>query len=85
MLHDLLSTKKYATVQKSDKKLQVRNVFKLKTRQFFFTHFIFLLALAQEIYRNMLYPGLSESFEVDGWVVKVSGQSRDSLFRKHHL
>ena len=47
------------------KKLQVRNAFKLKTQQFFFTHFIFLLALAQEIFRNMLYPGLSESFEVD--------------------
>jgi len=28
---------------------------------------------------------LSESFEVDGWVVKVSGQSRDILFKKHHL
>ena len=26
--------------------------------------------------------GLSESFEVDGWVVKVSGQSRDILFLK---
>ena len=47
------------------KKLQVRNAFKLKTQQFFFTHFIFLLALAQEIFRNMLHPGLSESFEVD--------------------
>ena len=27
---------------------------------------------------------LSESFEVDGLVVKVSGQSRDILFKKHH-
>ena len=26
--------------------------------------------------------GLSESFEVDGWVVKVSGQSRDILSKK---
>ena len=26
--------------------------------------------------------GLSESFEVDGWVVKVSGQSRDIIFKK---
>ena len=26
--------------------------------------------------------GLSESFEVDSWVVKVSGQSRDILFKK---
>ena len=31
------------------------------------------------------YAGLSESFEVGGWVVKVSGQSRDILFKKHHL
>ena len=29
--------------------------------------------------------GLSESFEVDGWVVKVSGQSRDILFKKRYL
>ena len=28
--------------------------------------------------------GLSESFEVDGWVVKVGGQSRDILFKKRH-
>ena len=28
--------------------------------------------------------GLSESFEVDGWVVKVSGQPRDILFKKRH-
>ena len=26
----------------------------------------------------------SERFEVDGWVVKVSGHSRDILFKKHH-
>ena len=32
----------------------------------------------------MYCTGLSESFEVDGWVVKVSGQSRDILFKKHH-
>ena len=31
-----------------------------------------------------MYKGLSESFEVDGWVVKVSGQSMDILFQKHH-
>ena len=33
------------------------------------------------------YPGqsgLSESFEVDGWVVKVGSQTRDILFKKHH-
>ena len=30
-------------------------------------------------------PGLSESFEVDSCVVKVSSQSRDILFKKHHL
>ena len=29
--------------------------------------------------------GLSESLEVDGLVVKVSGQSRDILFKKCHL
>ena len=29
--------------------------------------------------------GLSESFEVDGRVVKISGQSRDILFKKRHL
>ena len=29
--------------------------------------------------------GLPESFEVDGWVVKVSGQSRDILFKKRNL
>ena len=81
----LLSIKKYAAVQNIGNKLQVRNVFKLKTQQFFFTHFILLLALAQEIFKNMLYPGLSESLEVDRWVDKVSGQSRDSLFRKRHL
>ena len=28
--------------------------------------------------------GLLESFEVDGWVVKVSGQSGDILFKKRH-
>ena len=28
--------------------------------------------------------GLSERFEVDGWVVKVSGQSRDTLSKKRH-
>ena len=26
--------------------------------------------------------GLSESFEVDSWVVKVSSQSRDILFQR---
>ena len=31
----------------------------------------------------MYCTGLSESFEVDGWVVKVSGQSRDISFKKH--
>jgi len=30
-------------------------------------------------YGNAL-SGLSESFEVEGWVVKVSSQSRDILF-----
>ena len=30
-------------------------------------------------------PELSESFEVDGWVVKVISQSRDILFKKRHL
>ena len=29
-------------------------------------------------------PGLSESFEVHSWVVKVSSQSRDILFKKRH-
>ena len=29
--------------------------------------------------------GLSESFEVESWVVKVSGECRDILFEKHHL
>ena len=28
--------------------------------------------------------GLSERFEVDGWVIKLSGQSRDILFKKRH-
>ena len=28
--------------------------------------------------------GLSERFEIDSWVVKVSGQSRDILFKKCH-
>ena len=28
--------------------------------------------------------GLSESFEVDSWVVKVSSQSSDILIKKHH-
>ena len=31
------------------------------------------------------YAGLSESFEVDNWVVKVSDQSRDILVNKRHL
>ena len=30
------------------------------------------------------FAGLSESFEVDSWVVKVNGQSRDILFKKRH-
>ena len=30
-------------------------------------------------------PGLSESFEVDSCVVKVSSLSRDILCKKHHL
>ena len=29
-------------------------------------------------------PGWSESFEVDSWVVKVGGQSRNILFKKCH-
>ena len=29
--------------------------------------------------------GLSETFEGDGWVVKVSGQSRDILFKKNTI
>ena len=29
----------------------------------------------------MVTTGLSERFEVDGWVIKVSGQSRDILFK----
>ena len=28
--------------------------------------------------------GLSESFEVDSWVVKVSSQSSDIIIKKHH-
>ena len=32
----------------------------------------------------MIMAGLSESFEVDGWVVKVTNQSRDILFKKGH-
>ena len=32
----------------------------------------------------VLISGLSERFEVDSWVVKVSGQSRNSLFKKRH-
>ena len=37
--------------------------------------------------RSWTYPasGLSESFELDSWLVKVSGQSTDILFKKHHL
>ena len=33
---------------------------------------------------NCTLAGLSESFEVDGWVVKVSGQSRDIVFKNCH-
>ena len=29
------------------------------------------------LYQNIDYPGLSESFEVHSWVVKVNGQTRD--------
>ena len=32
----------------------------------------------------LTYAGLSESFEVDGWVVKVSSQSRD-IFLKNAI
>ena len=32
----------------------------------------------------MYCTGLSESFEVDGRVVKISRQSRDILFQKRH-
>ena len=32
-----------------------------------------------------LWLGLWESFEVDGWVVRVSDQSRDILFKKREL
>ena len=28
--------------------------------------------------------GLAQSFEVDSWVVNVSGQSKDILFKKRH-
>ena len=31
---------------------------------------------------SLVTPGLSESFDVDGWVVKVNSQSRDILFKK---
>ena len=46
---------------------------------------------ANILFANMLnhfaymLAGLSESLEVDSSVVKVSGQSRDILFKKHHL
>ena len=30
----------------------------------------------------LTYAGLSESFEVDGWVIKVGSQSRDILLKK---
>ena len=33
-----------------------------------------------KIYVLKANSGLSESFEVEGWIVKVSGQSRDILF-----
>ena len=35
--------------------------------------------------RDWVLIALSESFEVDGWVVKLSGQYRDILFEKCHL
>ena len=41
--------------------------------------------VVQMIPEMNIIPGLSESFEVGGWVVKVSGQSRDVLFQKRHL
>ena len=34
--------------------------------------------------RGTCETGLSERFEVDGWVAKVSSQSRDILFKKIH-
>ena len=37
-----------------------------------------------EILITLLNLGLSKSFEVDGLVVKVSGQFRDILFKKCH-
>ena len=40
--------------------------------------------MALAIWEIFLEAELSESFEVDSWVVKVSGQSRDILFKKHH-
>ena len=40
-----------------------------------------ILCLSQNVSSR---SGLSEHFEVDGWVVKVSGQSRDILFKKYH-
>ena len=39
---------------------------------FIFIHLSFII----------FYSGLSESFEVDGGVVKVGSQSRDILFKK---
>ena len=42
-----------------------------------FTNVLFANVLSHFAY---VLVGLSESFEVEGWVVKVSGQSRDILF-----
>ena len=41
-----------------------------------------LMNLAGIENRDATIAGLSESFEVDGQVVKVSGQHRDILFKK---
>ena len=52
--------------------------------------FLFLLVFCtffQVLQNNMIMEvlaRLSESLEVDSSVVKVSGQSRDILFKKHH-
>ena len=46
--------------------------------------FIFVCRVKLSSDSNILVTelvGLSESFEVDGWVIKVSGQSRDILFK----
>ena len=47
---------------------------------------LLIMTLFNPLYANRitLKTGLSESFEVDGRIVKLSGQSRDILFKKRH-